>query len=190
MGLRKNLVRALYPRAKLLASNRAHWAQATSYQPSWANRAAVAATLIGDDLVVCDIGCGAVQDLGRALQSKCTYLPCDMHAWSDEVEYCDLNLGVYPERALARADVVTLLGVVEYIVDPPRMFVELGRRGKPVVFTYNPIDFGRSRQRLWVNKLSVFDVVQLTQAAGLTNLLMVPFTATQFVFRASPGNGG
>lgn len=190
MGFRKAsglfLRRLLVSRARVEAENAAHWSKPESYREVWADRAAVVADLIDDGATVCDIGCGATQDLRKSLKPGCTYVPCDMHAWSDAVEFCDLNKGIYPERSLARADVVTLLGVLRYLHDPARVFMRLGQLRKPIIFSYHPVDLKPARHRLSLSELSIADIVRQTQAANLPSLLIRPHTKAQLVFRAAP----
>ena len=105
----------------------------------WSDRSAAAAKLCRSGQWVCDIGCG-IQRLAAALPPGCVYLPADLHRLDPAVDSCDLNAGLLPGRHLARCDVVTLLGVIEYIFDPLRLLSALAQRAEIVVLSYNSVE--------------------------------------------------
>lgn len=174
--------------AALIAANKLHWADQSNFKTHWTTRAQVAASLIPAYSVVCDLGCGPNQDLKRHLRRGCRYLPCDMTVWSDGVEYCELNEGVYPERHAAAGNIASLLGVIEYLSAPEAVFAWLAGRFDRVVFSYNPRELfecdATARHPLWVNALSTLDLLALTQAAGFDRLCIASYMQRQHVFLA------
>ena len=89
------------------------WSRRESLSPRWGYRAGLAAQMISAYSRVLDIGCGAM-DLECALPEGCAYQPCDLVARDERTIVCDLNRGEFPEAS--QADVVTMLGVLEYVL--------------------------------------------------------------------------
>ncbi len=172
-------------RAKRLAQNKAHWSNPRNFKSTWASRAAVAAKLIPDESIVCDIGCGSLEVL-RPFVPEGSYLPADMTVWHPDVEFCDLNNKVYPERSLSRANVVTLLGVIEYLTDAAATLGELAMRNKTVIFSYCSADLSKKRNKLWINEFTTSDVLMITHSAGYERVQVQKYSHAQFVFGAHP----
>ena len=178
-------------RVRAAETDRERWEDAASYEQFWSDRAVAAASLCRPGQWVCDIGCG-MQGLRAALPAGCTYLPADLRLWDPAVEACDLNADLLPERQLARCDVVTLLGVIEYIYDLPRLFAALTRRVETVVVSYNcaeladvdRIGFG------WVNALTKEALLELLQQAGFRPDTVERFGAMEILVRAHNAHFG
>ena len=101
-------------------------------------RAAFAAQFIPAGAVVLDIGCGAMA-LERALPPGCHYQPCDRTARDHRTILSDLAAGEVADAAAAEADIVTLLGVVEYLPDVAGAMARLAAHGAALVFSYRPL---------------------------------------------------
>ncbi len=166
-------------------TDRERWEDAASYERFWSDRSAAAARLCRPGQWVCDIGCG-MQALGGMLPAGCTYLPADLRAWTPAVEVCDLNAGLLPERCLARCDVATLLGVVEYVFDPSRLFAALARRAETVVVSYNCAELAEVDRAGfgWVNALTREALVDGFRQAGFQPDRVERFGATEVLVRA------
>ena len=147
-----------------------------------------AAAFIKPGSIVCDIGCGPTLALQSYLPKGCSYLPCDMKAWNEMVELCDINEGLLPSISLARCDVIVLLGVLEYLDDPIRTLSALSTHAEAMVFSYHPREYGPPRTALWRNSLSFRDVTEMVQKAGYTRLDRLYFSSKQTIFRASHGS--
>ena len=143
--------------------NREWWLEKSHYLRSWDKRAKVAAPFCGNGFV-CDIGCG-MMGLNRYLPLQARYLPADLKPWTPEVEVCDLNAKLLPEKYLGLADTVTLLGVVERIVDLDWLFASLAKRAERLVVTYHCVD--KAPHRLdWINAYTTDDFTAKLTAAG------------------------
>jgi hypothetical protein len=167
-------------------TDRERWENAASYERFWSDRSAAAAKLCRPGQWVCDIGCG-MQRLRALLPPSCMYLPADLRPWNNAVEVCDLNAGLLPERHLARCNVVTLLGVIEYIFDPARLLIGLGRRAETVVLSYNCTELADVDRAGfgWVNALTSEAVVDLLRQAGFRPDMVERFGSMEILVRAS-----
>lgn len=172
-------------------TDRERWEDVASYEQFWSDRSVAAARLCGSGQWVCDIGCG-MRSLGALLPPGCTYLPADLRCWEPAVERCDLNAGLLPERHLARCDVVTLLGVIEYIYDVPRLLATLARRAETVVVSYNSAELAEVDRAGygWVNALTSEAILELLRQAGFLPDTVQRFGSMEILVRAcNPGFG-
>ena len=96
-----------------------------------------AAACCAESQAVCDIGCG-MQKLRRFLRPGTLYLPVDLKKWIDDTIVCNLNEGQFPADAVAKADTVTMLGVLEYIYDVPAPLKKVGASLPRLIVSYNP----------------------------------------------------
>lgn len=144
--------------------SREWWLEPGHYLSSWNKRARVVAGFCGDGWI-CDIGCG-MQGLNRFLPLRARYLPSDLKQWTPEVEVCDLNAGVLPQRYLALCDTVTLLGVVERIDDLDWLFSMLAQRAERLIVTYHCGEKAPTRLAGWINAYSSAEFSAKLIAAG------------------------
>ncbi len=93
------------------------WAQSSAFEKNWSGRAVLAARMIADHRRVCDIGCG-MQDLRKELEKDVLYLPMDIVKRTEDTLECEINSGYLPLDYIRNADVVTILGVIEYDLAP------------------------------------------------------------------------
>jgi hypothetical protein len=97
------------------ATDLARWEDGANLATQWDGRAKLAAELIGSEARrVLDLGAGAMT-LRSFLPAACDYVPADVARRSDDCLVIDLNQQQFPAGAF---DVVTFLGVLEYIHDP------------------------------------------------------------------------
>jgi len=172
-------------------TDRQRWEDAASYEQFWSDRSAAAAKLCRPGQWVCDIGCG-MRGLGALLPLGCTYLPADLRCWEPVVERCDLNAGLLPERHLARCEVVTLLGVIEYIYDLPRLLAALARRAETVVLSYNSAELSEVDRAGygWVNALTSEAILELLRQAGFLPDTVQRFGSMEILVRGSNASFG
>jgi hypothetical protein len=136
------------------------WSNEDALERAWDARAEIAAAFVPSGARVLDLGCGrmALRDL---LPKDCVYRPCDLVARDPETIVCDLNAGDFPTAAAADADIVTMLGVLEYVVDADALFANLRRSRCDVVLSYCPTDFSAGVDRPSLGWISHFDLAGL-----------------------------
>ncbi|HEV7386185.1 MAG TPA: tetratricopeptide repeat protein, partial [Phenylobacterium sp.] len=115
-------------------TDRRRWEDAAQLEPAWNKRAELAAAYVPRGARVLDLGCGAMA-LERVLPAGCVYIPCDLVVRDPRTIVCDFNAGEFPTDVAS--DVVTVLGVLEYLHDAPAFLRKLAARGQPVVLSYN-----------------------------------------------------
>lgn len=104
------------------------------------------------------------------LPPDCTYTPSDIHDRGDGCIVADLNLGEFP---LGRYDVITMIGVLEYLNDPGVALRRAGHAASRLIFTYNWFrpDSDDTRQqraaRGWLNHLTADELDDEAVRAGL-----------------------
>jgi methyltransferase family protein len=139
-------------------TDRARWTDAASLDPEWDRRAEFVSRMIRPGTKVLDLGCGRMS-LRQFLPNGCSYVGCDFIARDAETIVCNLNIGEFPDSAAAVANVITMLGLLEYILDVPKLLRRVAGYGKEVIFSYHPTGSFRRRIRArrrvgWVSDLS------------------------------------
>jgi hypothetical protein len=169
-AVRRDLTQAM---AELGATDLERWSQRENLKSNWAERAEVAAQLVPPGVRLLDIGCGSM-DIERFLHPTTTYIPADVVRRDDRTIICDLNRREFPDVG---ADVISLLGVLEYIHDLPRLFAVLRSRNVGIIASYNPVDLGKpDRDRPaqgWFNDLTTAEMAALAADKGLQLIGMV-----------------
>lgn len=166
------------------------WSQRESFPPQWAYRARLAADLIPAYARVLDIGAGAM-DLEKVLPQGCEYQPCDLVRRDERTFVCDLNRGEFPDGA--PADVVTLLGVLEYIKEPLELLAKVRALNVPLVCSYSITDRRPDLDRAsqgWINSLSFDDLQALMARAGFHLQSRRTIDPLQDIFKWMPGGVG
>jgi len=146
----------------------ARWSDPESLEQAWDRRAAFAANFIPDGARVLDLGCGRMA-LRNLLPNGCSYQACDLVARDAATIVCDFNAGEFPEAAAAEADVITMLGVLEYIVDVDAFLARLQRARRNVVVSYCATDFTGTADRPalgWINHFSLSELALLFDRFG------------------------
>ncbi|CAL4869163.1 hypothetical protein MMA231_03454 (plasmid) [Asticcacaulis sp. MM231] len=159
------------------------WSLADNFHGNWRDRAQTVAAMIGAGDRVLDLGCGKM-DLETALPAGCIYLPSDLVARDDRTLVCDLNAGELPA---VEADVVTMLGVLEYIHDPSALLVSIAQRWSTLILTYNPSELDEGRDRLlhgWFNALTSAQLVAMAEVSGfgLVGIVAVDVRQRLYIF--------
>jgi len=164
-------------------TDNARWQDRQQLRPEWEPRSRTAAALVPAGSVVLDLGCGAMT-LERYLPGGCTYVPSDLVARDERTIVCDLNRGDLPDRP--DATLVTMLGVLEYVIDPPAFLARLARLQRPVLLSYCPREFTAhlNRQGLgWLNHFDLQELRGMLQQAGFALSLELRIDPIQVLFR-------
>jgi hypothetical protein len=144
------------------------WSSEAALEQAWDARAEQAAAFIPAGARVLDLGCGRMA-LRGFLPKSCIYQPCDLIGRDPSTVVCDFNAGDFPEAAAADADVISMLGVLEYIVDGDAFFAHLRRSNCDVVLSYCATDFHTAMDRPslgWISHFSLADLAALFDRHG------------------------
>lgn len=162
------------------------WSQPESFAPQWAYRAGLAAQMIPAYAQVLDIGCGAM-DLERVLPEGCGYQPCDLVSRDERTIVCDLNAGGFPDGA--QPDIVSMLGVLEYIREPLDVLRKVRALNCPLVCSYSIIDRRPELDRAsqgWINSFDFAGLQALMRQAGFVLRCRQTIDPLQDVFKWEP----
>ena len=162
------------------------WSQRDSFAPQWAYRAGLAAQMIPAYAKVLDIGCGAM-DLERVLPEGCEYQPSDLVARDERTLVCDLNAGEFPQEV--QPDVVTMLGVLEYIREPLELLRKVRALNRPLVCSYSITDRRPALDRAaqgWINSYDFAALQALMGQAGFVLRCRQTVDPLQDVFKWEP----
>lgn len=163
------------------ASDVSRWSDHANLKSTWRTRAAIVAGLVTPGSRVLDLGCGAM-DLEQELPDGAVYLPADLVARDSRTIMVDLNAGQLPD---VDADVITMLGVLEYVHNPGQLFGGLAQRWPRLVVTYNPTDLDGGRDRHahgWFSALTSAGLVSVAEAAGYRLEAIIPHGQRERVY--------
>ncbi len=168
----------------------ARWSDPKQLEPAWEARAATAATFVPAGTRVLDIGCGAMA-LERHLPFGATYQPCDIVARDARTIVADLNAQGAPLDAVAKSDLVAMLGVWEYIYDPAKLFATFAATGKPILCSYCDAaltpDVERRRTLGWVNDFTLAQFIEIARSQGYKASLVRQIDPLQYLIRFDRG---
>lgn len=162
------------------------WSDAANLEPGWHPRAHLAANMIPRGARVLDLGCGDMH-LEQCLPDGCAYLPCDVVRRDARTRVCNFNEGEFPGDL--DCDVVTVLGVLEYIYDTPRFLRQLRALNRPVVLSYcpggpsGPPDRGALG---WVNDFTLEQLTRKLAEAGFEGIVGERMDPRQVILRLKP----
>jgi hypothetical protein len=162
------------------------WSNPRSLDAAWDGRAERAAAYIPAGSRVLDLGCGAMA-LERYLAEGCTYQPCDLVARDARTLVCDFNAGDFPVGF--DCDVVSALGVLEYIADVPAFLAKLRALNVPAILSYSATDRNGPPDRRalgWVNDYTQAEIIALYAAAGFPHYAGAPIENGQILLRLEP----
>ncbi|HMI20635.1 MAG TPA: hypothetical protein VK533_13940 [Sphingomonas sp.] len=160
------------------------WSDPRSLHAVWDGRAKRAATYIPAGSRVLDLGCGAMA-LERYLAEGCTYQPCDLVARDARTLVCDFNEGEFPVGF--DCDVVSVLGVLEYVADVPAFLAKVRALNCPVVLSYSASDRpGYATRAPWVNAYTQAEFIAVCAAAGFSHYVGAPIKNAQILLRLEP----
>ena len=166
------------------------WSNVDSLEAAWDQRAEVAAGFVPAGSRVLDIGCGRMA-LSRSLPNGCDYQPCDLVARDSKTIVCDLNRGQFPSAAAAEADVIVMLGLLEYIVDIDGLFTHLRHAKCDLVVSYCVTDLTADIDRAslgWINHLSLMDLAMLFDRFDFRVERSDRIDELQFLMRLTPAD--
>ncbi|OGQ94629.1 MAG: hypothetical protein A2521_06305 [Deltaproteobacteria bacterium RIFOXYD12_FULL_57_12] len=164
------------------------WANPAQLEDAWEGRSIKAAEYVLAGSRVLDIGCGKMM-LEKHLPAGCVYQPCDVVARDARTVVLDLNHEQLPIQLLHDADIVTMLGVWEYLYEPELLLRALAQSGKPLLCSYCPSELTRhlDRQTLgWVNDFSVDQFLALAKAVGYCVRQQEQVDGIQHLFKLGP----
>ena len=148
-------------------TNYARWLDPTEFQERWNKRAKRAAEAIPRRSTVLDLGCGKMA-IREFLPEGCRYIGCDLTARSEDTVVRDFNRGEFPKHEAATATVLTMLGLLEYIVDIPGFLANL-RELKPsrVIASYHPTELYGDWPDEWLSRLTERELIEAFEGAHL-----------------------
>jgi tetratricopeptide (TPR) repeat protein len=165
------------------------WADERQLERAWDARAQHAANYVPAGAAVLDLGCGRMA-LEEFLPADCRYIPCDLVRRDERTILCDFNAAVYPDTQASGADLVSLLGVLEYIFDARAFLLHLRQWQRPIVMSYCATDGigdrGQRRNLGWVNNFSHAELTSLLGEAGFSIERSDRIDNLQWLFRLRP----
>jgi len=166
----------------------ARWSDPASLEPAWDARAEAAAGFVAAGTRVLDLGCGNMS-LQQFLPFGCSYRGCDLVSRDSETFVCDFNKGQFPTEAAAESDLITMLGLLEYIADVDAFFADLRASRRDVVLSYCATDLSGALDRPalgWLNHLSFVDLAELFDRHGFRITATLPVDSLQILMRLAP----
>jgi 2-polyprenyl-3-methyl-5-hydroxy-6-metoxy-1,4-benzoquinol methylase len=138
------------------------------------SRAQYTASIIPEDVSVLDIGAGSMI-LRQHLKPSCRYTPCDIHDRGEGCLVADLNKGEFPP---GRYDWITMVGVLEYIVDVGATLRKASQSASHVLCSYNLYDPDGEPSELrasrgWLNHITAAEMLDIIRSESL-QLLFQP----------------
>ena len=137
-------------------TDNARWSNPAALESAWDTRAELATNFIPAGARVLDLGCGKMS-LRRFLPFACNYQGCDLVVRDVQTIVCDFNKGQFPTEAATEADIISMLGVLEYVTDAETFFKHLRSANCDVVLSYCATDLSGSIDRAslgWLNHFS------------------------------------
>jgi hypothetical protein len=161
------------------------WSDPRNLDPRWKVRSARVARLIAPGSHVLDLGAGA-RTLKPLLPDGCRYTPCDLVARTADTIVADLNRGEFPQ---GNYDVVTAVGLLEYIHHLDPLFVRMRQAARSAVVSYCALTGGQEDDRLklgWLNNLTQPEFIFVVVCSGwnivTTELFSSSPTCQQWLF--------
>jgi hypothetical protein len=168
----------------------ARWSDPAALEPAWDARAELAAHFIPAGAHVLDLGCGNMS-LQRFLPHGCGYRGCDLVARDVQTIVCNFNVGEFPTDAANDADIISVLGVLEYITDVEAFFKHLRSANCDVVLSYCAVDLSGSIDRAslgWLNHFSFLDLSDLLDRHGFRIASTQLVDSLQVLMRLTPAD--
>ena len=158
-----------------LAFDSAHDNVRSAAAPERDPRAALAAQFIASGSRVFDLRRGGAS-LEPLLPNGCRYQSAEFAASDSQ----------FPAKAMADADVVVMLGVLEYVADLETFFTDLRFCNRDVVLSYSATDLCAEPERSlrgFANHLSFYDLALLFDRYGFRIECTAPVGATDVLMR-------
>ncbi|WP_311274793.1 polysaccharide pyruvyl transferase family protein [Methylobacterium sp. WCS2018Hpa-22] len=165
------------------------WSNTDGLSLRWNNRAKFAAQFVRPGLSIVDIGCGAMAVEG--IFSASSYVPCDVVQRDDRTKVIDLNAEPIPGEWFAGADVVVMLGVLEYIADIASVLRAIFDAGKPIITSYHPTNRNpdlEERSHTWISSCTVEEFESLIRECGFLIQWRYAYSGNELVYFIYPSN--
>lgn len=165
------------------------WSDTDGLSPRWNNRAKFAAQFLRTGLSIVDIGCGAMAV--ESIFSASSYVPCDVIQRDDRTKVIDLNAETIPGEWLAGADVVVMLGVLEYIADIPSVLRSVFDAGKPIITSYHPTNRNpnsEDRSHTWISSCTLEDFEGIITECGFLIQWRYAYSNNEMIYFIYPSN--
>lgn len=164
------------------------WSDVKNLEAAWERRSILAADFIPSGSRVLDVGCGMML-LEKHLPFGCRYLPMDVVQRDNRTIICDLNKKPFPSDEISDANIITMLGVFEYLYDVESIFKQLFALGKTLVCSY--CGYERSvnvdRKALgWVNRYETSDFLKIAKTNGYFVKSQREVDSLQCLFKFEP----
>jgi hypothetical protein len=165
-------------------SDHERWRDLCNHDVDWDKRTRAIANLIPPGSHVIEFGAGRRQ-LERWLPAGCSYTPSDIVDRGPGTLLCDLNRRPLPTLGRqAPLQIAVFSGVIEYVVDLPRVLTWLTPQIDRVIASYNcapPVDRAAERLRVIVERLSSGWVNHFTEAEIIAHFADARFTVSRIV---------
>lgn len=143
-----------------------NWKNFEYFDESWKIRIHEMASLIEDERVILDLGCGKMWLRGELSKDK-TYVGCDYKKRSEDTIICDFNKGQFPQLS---ADLCFVSGVLEYIEDTNWFIKNVKRSSRSVIMSYCTTDLNPNlkirKLNGWVNHFSLEELLNIMSSEG------------------------
>jgi hypothetical protein len=144
-----------------LERNKARWKNDSEFKKTWESRSILAASLISKNSTVIEFGSGT-QLLKNYLPQNCVYTASDLWARDDCTIVADLNECELPK--LGAYDYAIFCGVLEYIVDVPRLAKFMSGVARRVVVSYAVQERNIANRDGWFNNFTSAQLVEIFTA--------------------------
>jgi hypothetical protein len=161
------------------------WSDPGQLEVAWRARALFAADFIPAGTRVLDIGCGDMT-LEQYLPFGCTYVPCDVVRRDDRTTLLDLNREAPPAALLEGVDLVSMLGVWEYLYQPRVVLEAFAAAKKSILCSYCVTEWTSHVDRRalgWVNDFSSHEFTGMARDCGYTVALQKRVDPLQSLFK-------
>jgi hypothetical protein len=138
-----------------------------------------------DSATVVDLGCGDM-NLERHLQDSQRYIPVDFIRRDQRTAVMDVERDDFSPIT---GDACAMLGLLEYIYDPPSLLAAVAAHFPKIVLSYNLSIGAKIEHRLahgWVNHYAQDELFSLIAGVGLAILDQVQVNQKQRLFLLSP----
>jgi hypothetical protein len=168
------------------------WDGPHQFEPSFAQRRAriAVAKVIPAGTRVLDLGAGA-PSLASLLPARTSWMHGDSVARAPRFLLSALHRAELPP--IGDADLIVILGMVEYVDDPRALLTRLAQTGRPVALSYHAADDTATLDRGqfgWVNHLTRAELAAAFAAAGFRHKARWAFDGRQSLFHLTPSAGG
>ncbi|SDW86222.1 hypothetical protein SAMN05444411_102332 [Lutibacter oricola] len=135
------------------------WSNNLSLHKNWNERTELISKLLPDQCNIIEFGAGNMY-LKKVLKSKQAYTPSDLVKRFSETVVCDLNKKL--ELDLGKYDVIVFSGVLEYVYDIEKLFVQFPENIKYIILSFaDSINNPKRLENGWLNNYSKRDLLSV-----------------------------